>query len=361
MAQQSKFDIKSEKVIYLDASHGKIDGCVCLFFGCGGDDYPLVVAKGARTAEGKGIYAVEFDNLLKMEKSGMNSGRRTTPEPLVLWHENGTQVTLQSALPGPLLKNIPGNILFSPKRVEQSIATVTGWWQNFQESFGVKWITLSDDAYFSNVLLSVKLFLKRFLLDRQEKGFLTHRYLEQNILMGERLPFMMQHGDFGTANIVMQPEGIGVIDWEYPLKHKLPLFDLFFFFSTLRFPYSGYRGESNHFRSFKEVFWGKSYINDAIRRSIMDICSIFQISERIVPDLFLLSLIQIVNMKYDAFLKSLGIHEDLELDAPSSGNPKKTGRELVQGLEKNVPFSCIKKGVCENVRFLIRNGFPALT
>jgi hypothetical protein len=360
MAQQGKFEIELEKIIYLDASYGKVDGCVCLFFGCDGD-YPRVVAKGARTTEGKGIYAVEFDNLLKMEKAGLNSRRRTTPEPLGLWHEEGTLVTLQSALPGPLLKNIPGDVHFSAKRVHQSIAAVTAWWQTFQETFGVKWISLSEDAYFSNVLLSVMLFLKRFLLDGREKRFLTHRYLKQNALIGETLPFMMRHGDFCTANTVLQPDGIGVIDWEYPLKHQLPLFDLFFFFSTLRFPYSGYRGESSHFRSFKAVFWGNAYINDAIRRSIRDMCSIFRIPEGVVPDLFLLTLIQIANMKYDALMKAMGIHGDLHMEGSLPENRQEFRWENIQGMKKDVPFSFDKHGICENVRFLIRNGFPNLT
>lgn len=360
LRSQHRFEVKSEKVVYLDASSGKVDGCVCLFFG-GEEDYPLVVAKGARTTEGKAVYAIEFDNLLKMQKIGMNSRRPTTPKPLGLWHEEGTLVTLQSALPGPLMKNVPGNILFSPERVERSIAGVASWWRNFQESFGVKWINLSKDAYFLNVLLSVKLFLKRFQVDSEEIRFLNHRYLEQNTLFGEALPFMIRHGDFCTANILLQPEGIGVIDWEFPLKHQLPLFDLFFFFSSLRFPYSGYRRESNHFRSFTEIFWGGSHINDAIRRCISEMCTVFQIPERIVSDLFLLSLIQIANLKYDAFMKANGIHENIDMEAPLSGDRKESGREVIQGLEKDVPFSCIRKGVCQNVRFVIQNGFPALT
>lgn len=355
-----KTGVRIAQGIYLDASNGKIDGCVGLFFTYGGK-CPHIVAKAARTHEGKAVYGVEFENLLKIEKTGMNLEKRRTPEPLGLWYEEGTLVTLQSGLSGTLMKNVPGKLLFSPERADKIISAVTAWWRLLQESFGVKQVYLSEKAYGRHIKSPVALFLERFYVDKDETRFLTQRYLEKPFLVGKTLPFMVRHGDFCTANMIFEPSGVGVIDWEYPLRHELPLFDLFFFFSSLRFPYSGYRGESNHFRSFTEVFWGNAYINGAMRRSIREICALFQIHERIVPDLFLLSLIQIAHMKYDAFFKSLGIHESPGTDTSPWGHKKISGRAMLKRLEKNVPFSYIRKGVCETVRFAIRNGLPEFT
>ena len=74
-------------------------------------------------------------------------------------------------------------------------------------------------------------FRRRFLLEPDEGDFLSRRYEREKPLEGVELPLMMRHGDFCTANLVLQDSGVGVFDWEFPLRHRLPLFDLFYFFA----------------------------------------------------------------------------------------------------------------------------------
>ncbi len=198
-------------------------------------------------------------------------------------------------------------------------------------------------------------------MDRDEILFLTRRYLEKRPLLGIELPFMVRHCDFGPANIVYGPEGIGVFDWEFPLDHHLPLFDLFFFFSSLRFPFKGYRGESSYFESFISVFWGHNYLNEAMRECIKQMCAVFEIPRECVQDLFLLSLIQEANMKYQALIKGHGINEDSPIGTQMSEEKKSLLWHSLWIRKKDNPFAFIRDGVFENIRFIVRNGLPNLT
>ena len=56
------------------------------------------------------------------------------------------------------------------------------------------------------------------------------RFLEGQVgvVRGSALPVVFQHGDPGTWNLLVRPDGITVLDWENGERHGLPLLDLFF-------------------------------------------------------------------------------------------------------------------------------------
>ncbi|NIM96702.1 MAG: phosphotransferase [candidate division Zixibacteria bacterium] len=359
VCQNNQWQIEPEKTIYLDSSNGMIGGGCCLFFGKD-KNFPLLVAKGASRLEGKVLFETEFDTLQNLERIGMNTERRTTPMPLKLWREEGNLITLQAALPGTLMISIPARTLFSQNRISTTIARVVDWWRHFQELAGVRKIQLTDKTYEKEILLPLLQFKQRFRMDKDEILFLTRRYFEERPLFGIELPFMVRHCDFFPGNMVYGPEGIGVFDWEFPLDHHLPFFDLFYFFSSVRFPFNGYRGESSHFDSFISVFWGNNYFNKAMRHCIQQMCAVFEIPGECVLDLFLLSLIQVANMKYETLIKGHGINEELLIQTQISEEEKRLLWQSLWIRKKDNPFAFIRDGVFENIRFIVRNGLPNL-
>ena len=180
-------------------------------------------------------------------------------------------------------------------------------------------------------------------------------------LLGAQLPWTVRHGDFCTANIVLQPEGVGVFDWEFPLTHQLPLFDLFSFFASIRFPFVGLRGESSHFDSFLDVFWGSSHLNRIFRESLHRVCAELEIPNELVGDLLVLSLIQIANLKYERLLEMNGIEEQPRTGREVTDADKRLRWESLGGPAADVPFACIRDGVFENLRAIAERGLPDLS
>jgi len=345
------------RVICLDDAQGPRRGCLLLLFGAG-DTAPRFVAKAAplpqaRLREGRPVYEIEHANLEHLERLGLNDERRSTPEPLGLWRDGELLISMQSALRGELLKNLPGRRLFAPERTDSTVRPILEWWHRLQQRFGVRHTVLGASLYEQWVLAPVARFRLRFALDRDELEFLDRRFERQRRLLGLELPFMVEHGDFCPANIMREGDRIGVFDWEFPLRHRLPLFDVFHFFSSLRFPFRGWRGEATHFESFVEVYWGQSHVARTLRGALTEICTTYDIPREALGDLFVLALLRIANLKYEALLEIYGPPDTAV--APSDSRSR---WRLAGGRSKDVPFAHIRDGVFENLRRVVREGLP---
>jgi len=208
------------------------------------------------------------------------------------------------------------------------------------------------------VIDPVEKFRRRFLLDDDEQRFLDRRFVDERRLEGVNLPRMARHGDFCTANMVLRPEGVGVFDWEFALERKLPLFDLFFFFASTRFPYSGRRGESGHLESFTQVYWGENYFAQAMRAALDDVCRLHAVPRESLADLFVISLIEVANMKFEAQLEGHGLEDDSDSSGQASDATKLERWKSFSSPDKDAPFACIRDGVFENLRQVVRHGIP---
>jgi hypothetical protein len=356
--QQGRHGVRTDRVVAFDASNGLIDGLCYLFF-CDDEQSPAIVAKAARTPAGKAIFEVEYENLEALQARGMNASRHTVPDPLGKWYEDDTLVTLQSALPGVLMMNVPGSSLFSPTVVDINLDRVVDWWVHFQNCFGVRRVTLAGDTHDEMVIAPIHLFRRRYLLDGDEESFLTRRFERERVLDGVELPFMARHGDFCVANMVMDEDGgIGVFDWEFRLQHQVPLFDLFFFFASVRFPYTGPMGESSHFKSFVSVYWEDNFYRTAVQKRLRHVCTTFDLPHETLADLLVLSLIQAANMKYDGLLESHGMVEPE--DSGATNEEKRARWRRFDHPDLDAPFACIQGGIFENLRLLVRRGLPEM-
>jgi hypothetical protein len=342
-----------------DHSKGQIESCSVLVLARQTQEL-LLVAKGTTAGrtlfrDGRPVNRIEFENLQHLQQIGMNRDRQTTPVPLGLWEDDQCLITLQAALPGRPLLNIPARQIFSAGALSSSIGHVMTWWTSFQHNFGVRRTPMTEAFYRDAVLLPLDAFKRHFTLDDQERQLLADRFEDRSSLLDLELPLFVRHGDFCPANMMFEPAGIGVFDWEFPLHGYLSPLDLFHFFGSTRFPFKGMQGESGHFESFVEVYWGNSYFSRTMRRCLADVCAAFEIPLRVLPDLFLLSLIDIANLKYDALI-------DYDM-AEGSQEGRDEERSVLWGtaggVDKDAPFACIRDGVSMNLRHTARNGLPA--
>ena len=216
---------------------------------------------------------------------------------------------------------------------------------------------LDEAVYRERVTEQLDAFQRRFAVAPEERAFLDRRLRDERGLLGLDLPLFVRHGDLCTANMVQLRGGVGVFDWEFQLKHELPLFDVFHFFASLRYPFRGPRRESSHFESFVAVYWEENRMRREVFRRLDGLCERHGIPRQALGDLFLVSLIQIANLKYEGFTELYGSSRADSLPNRPAGAGELPWRNI-GGQDKNVPFACIKDGAFENTRYIARNGLP---
>jgi hypothetical protein len=348
--------LRIDGALCFDVSNRLIDGSCYLFFG-GPEQGPLLVAKAARTPAGRAVFETEYRNLQALDERGLNAATPCTPAPQGRLDDGGVLVALQSALGGTPLKNLPGPALFGAERVEATFDRVIELWERLQAAFGTRRVALAGADYEREVLQPVRRLAHGFVLDAAEIELLEERFERRRGLSGLELPWMVRHGDFCTANLLQGPRGLGAIDWEFPLEPATPLFDLFYFFSSTRFPFAGRRGESSHLESFRAVWWDENYVARAARARLRAACARHGVPARALPDLFLLSLVQVANMKLRGLLDSHGL--ELDLDRPAGEAERAARWAAFSRPDADTPFFSVRGGVFENLRLVARYGLPA--
>ena len=338
------------RTLLINSTHGVIDGCCYLVFGRN-TATPKYIVKSARTEAGKEIYGIEYRNLQLLQREGMNAERANTPEPIGMWERNGMLITAQSALPGKLLANLPSDGVFAADTIDRTLDSLFEWWRRFHGKLGVQRVSVTAEVYEKEVLGLLSRYRARFLPGTAEEGLLDRRLERERRLLDRELPFMALHGDFVAANMMLDPSGISVFDWEFPLVHQLPLFDLFVFFGSFRFPRTE-GGEDSHFSRFQSVYWGHGAVSTAVQGRLLATCDEFGLARELLGDLFLLALLRQANMKYDAMLTANGLTEE-------SRATKEDGWQLLHHPDMNTPLARIHDGVYENIRYVADQGLPS--
>ncbi len=355
LSRAERSAIDPRRFLCVDGSRGRVDGGCCLFLAPDGAE-PVLVAKAARSPERQAAYRTEFENLRTLDATGLNAARRSTPRPLGMAEEGGVLVTLQSALPGRLMRSLPGRELFSRDGAGATVRRACSWQRELEQTFAPRRVTVDGALYEREVLALVRRIRRRFLLETDEIAFLTRRFEHDRRLLGLELPLTVGHGDFCAANLVVQDGGIGAFDWEHALVHRLPLYDLFFFFSSTRFPFRGLRRESSYARSLVAAFWGENHLNRLLREQLQAACSALAIPDAAVSDLFLLALLLRADRKYDTFAAAAGIAD------PAAGAAESEKRRAWAALaehERDAPLLWMRAGTLLSLRHAVRYGLPA--
>jgi hypothetical protein len=356
LPSEERSAIDPDLFLAIDVSRGAIDGCCCLIFDRAGGA-PRVVAKATRSPARKAIWRRELDNLRALESAGLAAAGRATPLALGALEQDGVLVTVQSALPGRLMRNVPGRELFAPGRAGQTADRVVAWLDRLRTGIGVHRVRIDEGLYEREVLGLVDRVVGRYLVGPEERRWLLDRFARERRLLGLDLPLTPAHGDFCTANLVVHEEGIGAFDWEHPLVPALPLYDLFFFFSSTRFPFRGLRQESSYAESLVEAYWGASYLSAELRRSVARACEAQAIPREAAGDLFVLALLLRADRKYDAFALGAGL-ADASPPAPDDEGAKRALWERLAALERDAPLFWCRGGVLESLRHITRHGLP---
>jgi hypothetical protein len=204
----------------------------------------------------------EFDNLTYLATRGSERLRAGIPRPLYLGECSGVTLLVETARPGPRMKNLPPNSYFRSERFRRHFHSAMEWLLEFHRACadGPRATAVTAAALEQEIANYRHNFRVSAALDR-----LLGRTAER--LSAAELPSSPWHGDFCSANILLpERDSICVIDWEQPLSRSWPLLDLLYFLSSIWcIPYR--KGADRLAANYRQMFFGRHRHTELIRQA----------------------------------------------------------------------------------------------
>jgi aminoglycoside phosphotransferase len=196
-----------------------------------GDPYPTVVAKLPRygpTGEPLRREAATLERVRRAVAVGALAGavRDVIPRPLGLHDVDGTEVLLQTGMPGVHLVAATAGGRLHPAKLARRLDLMLGWCLELQAA-SARRVTV-DDALLAGRLepLAAK-GLAAMDADPRVARLLDRSLETAAGLRGTALPLVVCHGDFWAGNVMAAGGRVrGVIDWERAALDDLPIWDL---------------------------------------------------------------------------------------------------------------------------------------
>jgi hypothetical protein len=102
-----------------------------------------------------------------------------------------------------------------------------------------------------------------------------------------RLPSVLQHGDPGTWNLMVTPNGrVGVLDWEACEQHGMPLWDLFYFLRSYGVWASRVTGTRDQLTGYAQQFFAASPLGEMSAAAVARFCERTGLAGELVEPLF---------------------------------------------------------------------------
>jgi hypothetical protein len=151
--------------------------------------------------------------------------RGAIPRPLGLHLVDGTQVLLQTGVPGSHLFGMAASGRLRQAALARQLGPALAWCATLQ-SVSAQWVITDDSVLAERLEPPAKEAVA--LLDGDAKvGSLLDRTIEQaRALRGTRLPLVASHGDYWAGNLFVSDGRVsGVVDWERAALDDLPVWD----------------------------------------------------------------------------------------------------------------------------------------
>jgi hypothetical protein len=190
-----------------------------------GDRSPSVVAKLPRYGRTGEPLQREATALDAVWTALPDMARRAIPRPLGLHLVDGTEVLLQTGVPGSHLFGTAASGRLRRAALARQLGLALAWCAALQ-SASAQWVVTDDSVLAERLEPPAKEVVA--LLDGDAKvGSLLDRAIEQaRALRGTRLPLVASHGDYWAGNLFVQDGRVsGVVDWERAALDDLPVWD----------------------------------------------------------------------------------------------------------------------------------------
>lgn len=101
----------------------------------------------------------------------------------------------------------------------------------------------------------------------EQKTFLKNQL--ERLKDSPEIPLVFRHGDPGIHNFLITDEDtVAFLDWENAEQHSMPLWDLFYFFSSYCFTVGQVKDDLTKLEAYRQYFFNETRLFDFVRTSI---------------------------------------------------------------------------------------------
>jgi len=148
-------------------------------------------------------------------------------------------------------------------------------------------LTSVSQGQVSEVLKSLfERFLRIYQLSATHQAFILEQISRLDRCI-EPFPLVFQHGDPGTWNAIVTPQGdVVFLDWEAAELQGMPLWDLFYFMRSYSVGVARARGIGDRLAGFQELFIGPSELSSVVIKKSMQYCQRIKLDHALIEPLF---------------------------------------------------------------------------
>jgi Phosphotransferase enzyme family len=191
-----------------------------------GDRAPSVVAKLPRYGRTSTPLRREATALEAVRHAVDGKIRSTIPRSLGLHTVDGTEILLQTGVPGHHLVAATATGRLRPATLARQVSLVVAWCLAMQAESS-RLTVVDDDLIASKLEPLASAGLAALHGDPRVGSLLDQALAQAGELRGTPLPLVMCHGDYWAGNVLVERGRVcGVVDWERSALDELPLWDL---------------------------------------------------------------------------------------------------------------------------------------
>jgi len=243
------------------------------------DRIPFAIAKFTPFPRKKDEIISEYDTIRLLKKKLPANLKKTIQEAISLVKIDGQPVLFLKFIEGTPMTSLINGINHT-KTFERNLKLVTDWLIPFHQCLGTDNEQLNSNPIDMALALDITL----------SEGDFT--WLVKSL---PRLPRIPQYTDFWPGNIIIDGNGIKIVDWEDFGLTSLPLFDLFHFIVSYILLID--RFNMDECDKFQRIFFNQSKYSDIIKKAIKRYCIAFNIKGNL-DVLFCLYLLEFHNIRH---------------------------------------------------------------
>jgi aminoglycoside phosphotransferase (APT) family kinase protein len=258
---------------------------------------PGLVIKGARLPEFTGHTEREQATLTALRARLDPDLRRTLPEPLGAVGNGGRHVFAETSVPGQMLAASIGRWRAPARRQIEDLRLAADWLARFHLATMVRrepWSAAEIERWIEPALAGYE---RDLGIQPDERRLFDAIRRRATSLVGEALPIVWVHNDFGPWHIYRLGTDVSVIDWEFAgesvtERQGLPLCDLAYFVVHWTHLAHGLKGDAGEIRGFARLVFGtpgRDRRIDAARGALAEYMRRLEISTGFLPLLIALT------------------------------------------------------------------------
>ena len=230
-----------------------------------GETNPNLVVKIPRLIEASGGLRREIENL-RLVQGIRTEGFDSIPRVHSVDEVEGRLLLIESALVGKPMD--PAEVRRNPTL---NCSRLINWLVEVQNASRIS-SEDQPDWYIKMVEDPLNYFLERFPVNPQEESLISQTREILAMLRTTNLPLVFEHGDLSHPNVlVLENNGVGVVDWEQAEPKGQPGADLFFFLTYVAFALHKSHDKGRFLPAIQSAFftheaWASKYILDYAER-----------------------------------------------------------------------------------------------